>query len=160
MAVWRELRRAGAMAMGGGTWIMPASPIAEETLTKVRSLVERAQGEVLVLRTGSVDGMTDGRLQELYTDNVEAEWIEFLSDCEKYLTEVAHEIETAKFTLAELEEEEQSFERLRRWHRGLSLRDRFGAPSATTSTGKLGECSAAVEHFAEQVYVALGQGGA
>ncbi len=41
-----------------------------------------------------------------------------------------NEIATEKFTLAELDEEEQSLERLRRWHREVTLRDVFGVPSA------------------------------
>ena len=32
--------------------------------------------------------------------------------------------------MAELEEEEQSLDRLRRWHRDLAARDVFGAPLA------------------------------
>jgi hypothetical protein len=45
--------------------------------------------------------------------------------------EIDKEIAKKKFTLAELDEEEQSLERLRRWHRELRLRDALGAPSAT-----------------------------
>jgi hypothetical protein len=39
-----------------------------------------------------------------------------------------------KFTLAELEEEEQSLERLRRWYRDIRARDVFGAPDAAIPT--------------------------
>lgn len=35
-----------------------------------------------------------------------------------------------KLTLAELEEDKQSLDRLRRWHRELALRDVFHTPSA------------------------------
>ncbi len=60
-------------------------------------------------------------------------------------------------TLAELEEEEQSLDRLRRWHRELSLRDTFGAPSAGPAAVALKESTERLEGYAERVYRGLGQ---
>jgi hypothetical protein len=57
--------------------------------------------------------------------------------------------------LAELEEEEQSLERLRRWHRDLTVRDVFGTPEAAQASALLKECVAACEDFAERVFHAL-----
>ncbi|WUF32751.1 hypothetical protein OHB24_20610 [Kribbella sp. NBC_00482] len=74
-----------------------------------------------------------------------------MSDCDKFETEVAKEIRIEKFTLAELEEEEQSLERLRRWHRDLTARDVFGTLEAADATDRLRQCAAACEdHLAEQ----------
>ena len=39
--------------------------------------------------------------------------------------------------MAELEEEEQSLERLRRWHRDLTARDVFGTPEAAEAGERL-----------------------
>jgi hypothetical protein len=47
----------------------------------------------------------------------------------KYEAELAGEVAKGKLTLAELDEEEQSLERLRRWYRAIRARDLFGAPS-------------------------------
>ena len=56
--------------------------------------------------------------------------------------------------LAELDEEEQSLDRLRRWYRAIRSRDLFGAPSAPLAERRLKECAEALEGFAEQVYQA------
>jgi hypothetical protein len=40
-------------------------------------------------------------------------------------------------TLAELDEEEQSLERLRRWSRAIRARDLFGAPGAANAERRL-----------------------
>ena len=85
------------------------------------------------------------------------DWTEFLADCGKFEAEIAKEIRIAKFTLAELEEEEQSLERLRRWHRDLSARDVFGAPEAAEAAARLTDCVAACEDYAERVFAALHQ---
>jgi hypothetical protein len=94
------------------------------------------------------------QLEALFTDQREAEWAEFLSDCGKYETELAGEVVKGKLTLAELDEEEQSLDRLRRWYRTIRARDLFGAPSAAAAERRLKECTEALEDFAERVYQA------
>ena len=158
VAVWRELRRAGALPLGAGTWAFPSTPLAVETIDKVRELINRApDGELLLLDATGRDPESEGRLATKYTAAREEEWAEFLSDCAKFGAEIAREIAKEKFTLAELEEEEQSLDRLRRWHRELSLRDIFGAPSAGQAAVALKESTERLEQYAELVYRALGQ---
>ena len=97
------------------------------------------------------------QLEELFTAQREAEWAEFVSDCGKYDAELAAEVEKGKLTLAELDEEEQSLDRLRRWYRTIRARDLFGAPSAPVAERRLKECTEALEDFAERVYQARGR---
>ncbi|MBI1843219.1 MAG: chromate resistance protein ChrB [Actinobacteria bacterium] len=156
VAVWRELRCGGALPLGAGTWALPATPLAAETLDKVQELVERAaEGMLLLLDARGRDDASGSRLRELYTAAREEEWVEFLSDCSKYHAELEREIEKQKFTLAELEEEEQSLDRLRRWHRQIALRDIFTAPSAGAADAALRESVERLDDFAERVYRAL-----
>lgn len=158
MAVWREFRRGGAIPLGAGTWALPGTPLTAETLDKVQDLIRRApDGELLLLDAHGRDEMSEGRLRDQYTAAREAEWVEFVNDCAKFHAELEREVTKKKFTLAELEEEEQSLDRLRRWHRELSLRDTFGAPSATPAAVALKESTERLEDYAEQVYRALGQ---
>lgn len=158
VAVWRELRRGGAIPLAAGTWALPATPLTAESVDRVRELIARApDGELLLLDARGRDDTSEGRLRQQYTAAREAEWAEFLSDCAKFHDEIEREIAKEKFTLAELEEEEQSLDRLRRWHRELSLRDTFSAPSADQATVALKECTALLDDFAERVYRALGQ---
>ena len=77
-----------------------------------------------------------------------------MADCAKYDTEIASEIAKKKFTLAELDEEEQSLDRLRRWYREIRSRDVFGAPSQDLAERRLKECAEVLDDFATQVYEA------
>ncbi len=157
VAVWRELRRAGAIPLAAGTWALPGTPLTVESVDKVCELIARApDGEVLLLAGRGRDDTSERRLRQQYTAAREAEWGEFLSDCAKFANEIGREIAKKKFTLAELEEEEQSLDRLRRWHRELSLRDTFGAPSAGQAVVALKESTGHLDDFAERVYRALG----
>lgn len=158
VAVWRELRRSGAVPLGTGTWALPDTPLATVTIEKIRELLERApDAELVVLDATGRDDASGERLAARYTEAREDEWREFISDCAKFHTEIEREVKKKKFTLAELEEEEQSLDRLRRWHRELSLRDIFGAPSAEDAAMALKESRERLEDFTELVYRALGQ---
>lgn len=157
VAIWRELRRAGAVQLTPGSWTLPNQPTAMPTIDRVRAIVESAEGgELTVLEA---DGHTDtdtARLEQLFLTARQAEWEEFVRDSDKLLAEIEHEIAKQKLTLAELEEEEQSLERLRRWHRELKLRDIVGAPAAATADSRLAACETAIADFERRVFEAIG----
>jgi hypothetical protein len=155
VAVWRELRRIGGLSLGQGTWAVPDVPVFAEGLARVAELAGRAGGEVVTLEAGGRTPADDGRLEAMFAAAREEDWAEFLSECDKYEEELAKEIRIAKFTLAELEEEEQSLERLRRYHRDLRVRDVFGSETAARAATRLAECAAAYEDYAERVFGAL-----
>jgi|SRR5919197_1481041 hypothetical protein len=157
VAVWRELRRVGALSLGQGVWAVPATPAFNQGVERAVRLAERGDGEVVLLDASGRDEPNAARLEGLFTAARQAEWAEFLSDCGKYEAELDKEVRTAKFTLAELDEEEQSLERLRRWYRDIKLRDLFGAPSAAEAEQRLKHCAERLEDYAELVYQAVHQ---
>jgi hypothetical protein len=153
VAAWRELRRLGAVALQQGTWAVPDGEGFDSGLASVVEAVRAAGGQPVVLAVAG-DEASAAQLEVLFTAEREAEWAEFLSDCGKYEAELADEIAKGKLTLAELDEEEQSLDRLRRWYRTIRARDLFGAPSAAAAERRLKDCAEALEGFAEQVYQA------
>jgi hypothetical protein len=153
VAVWRELRRLGAVSLQQGAWAVPDGEPFEAGFAQVVEEIKAAGGQPVVLAVAD-DQDSVAQLEALFTAQREAEWGEFLSDCGKYEAELADEVAKGKLTLAELDEEEQSLDRLRRWYRTIRARDLFGAPSATVAERRLKECTEALEDFAEQVYQA------
>ena len=151
--MWRELRRLGAVQLQQGTWAVPGGEGFDAGFTHVLESITAAGGHPVVLAVAD-DQASTSRLEALFTEQREAEWAEFLADCGKYETELASEVAKDKLTLAELDEEEQSLERLRRWYRTIRARDLFGVPGATAAERRLKECTEALEQFAEQVYQA------
>ncbi|MFJ9588259.1 Chromate resistance protein ChrB [Streptomyces acidicola] len=157
VAVWRELRKTGALSLGQGVWAVPDVPAFADGLARAITLTEQAEGQAVTLNAAGRSSEDAARFQALFTAARTADWTEFLADCGKFEAELAKEIRIAKFTLAELEEEEQSLERLRRWHRDLTARDVFGAPEAAEAAQRLKQCTAACEDYAERVFRALHQ---
>jgi hypothetical protein len=159
MALWRELRRSGAVPLGQATWAVPDLPAVRPLLERLSELVAPAAGSLLVLAATGHAQADVAQLEQLYASAREAEWTEFLADCGKYLAELDHEEQIGKYTLAELEEEEQSLDRLRRWYRDLRGRDLLGVPAARDAGSELKRCEARFDGYAERVYAALGQAG-
>ncbi|GAB3280260.1 Chromate resistance protein ChrB [Kineosporia babensis] len=155
VAVWRELRKVGALSLGQGIWAAPDVPVFAEGVERALALTERAEGVSVTLQASGRTALDAERFREMFTAERADEWKEFLADCFKFEQEIAKEIRVAKFTLAELEEEEQSLERLRRWHRDISARDVFGAPAAAEAGERLKQCAEACEDYAEKVFAAL-----
>ena len=91
MALWRDLRRSGAVLVGQAAWAVPNLPAVRPMLDRIAELVETAHGSLLVL---DADGHTDDdtrRLEQLYVEARRQEWSEFEADCDKYLAELEHE---------------------------------------------------------------------
>ncbi|MFJ6536874.1 Chromate resistance protein ChrB [Paenarthrobacter sp. NPDC091711] len=151
VAVWRELRRTGAVPLSPGTWVLPAHPAFDEGLSRAEALVAKGEGSWTL-----VDAVPRNQGAGTFRGAFEAarleEWKEFTADCGKFEQEIAKEISREKFTFAELEEEEQSLERLRRWFRELKSRDVLRLPVAGDASARLARCTEALEAYASLVY--------
>jgi hypothetical protein len=101
--VWRELRRAGAIALQQATWTIPARPHLVEGVERATEMVARAEGDVIVFDASPRDEAQAAHLEDMYIQAREAEWKEFLSECVKLQEEVNKEISQGKLTIAELD---------------------------------------------------------
>ena len=156
MALWRELRRSGAVPLGQAVWAVPDLPAVRPLVQRLAELSAAGDGSLLVL-TGQGYGERDAaRLEQLYAEAREQEWAEFSADCGKYLAELTKGEVLEKYTLAELEEEEQSLDRLRRGYRELRGRDLLSGAATSDATVQLKTCEEQFDAYAEHVYAALG----
>jgi hypothetical protein len=158
VAIWRELRRLGAVAIGQSVWALPDHPAATNGLGRIAELVDRGDGELTMLDAAGRDQASRERLERLYVEARAAEWTEFRAECAHYLAEIDKEIGKGKLIVAELEEEEQSMERLRRWHRELRARDVLATPAAHAADQDLKACAAKLEDYTTRVFQALNEG--
>ena len=138
--------------MGG-----PDVPAFAAGIGRVGELAARGDGRLVVLRAAGRSEPDAAWLEDTFTGLREEEWVEFLADCGKFDAEIDKELALQKLTMAELEEEEQSLDRLRRWHRDLTARDVFGAPSAAEAGQQLKHCQERLADFTDRVFQALHQ---
>lgn len=155
VGVWRQLRKAGAVPVSAGVWALPAGPAFQADLDRAGELCRRGGGTFAVIDASPRDQASAALIEDAFAAMRVDEWTEFISDCGKFEVKIAREIQKRKFTFAELEEEEQSLDRLRRWYRDLKRRDVLELPEAKAADARLRACVAVLDDYAEQVYQAV-----
>jgi hypothetical protein len=140
VAVWRELRKAGAVPISAGAWAVPDTAAFHPYLERAAELCRRGGGTLAVLAVAPRDDASEALIRSAYLAARLDEWSEFDAECGHYETEIAKEIAKRKFTFGELEEEEQSLERLRRWFQDLRRRDVLDLPQAAAAEARLCTC--------------------
>jgi len=155
VAIWRELRKIGAVPLGGGVWAAPAAPVFATGFDRVAELVAKAEGQVLSFDGRPRDGLSEASLLEMFNAARTEEWAEFASECDKFEAEIAKERHIGKLTVAELDEEEHSLDRLRRWARELKARDIFTVAEGVHAEERLKRCQEVLDGYATEVYQAV-----
>jgi hypothetical protein len=157
VAVWRELRKAGAVPISSGAWALPQDPKFDPAIARVAHLAEKGGGTLAVLATQPRDVTSGAMLPGLFEAARRDEWNEFIADCGKFLDEIDREIAKKKFTFGELEEEEQSLERLQRWIVDLDKRQFVDVAETEGAAAReaLDRSVASLNHYAGLVYDAM-----
>ncbi|WP_460536372.1 Chromate resistance protein ChrB [Humibacter ginsengiterrae] len=155
VAVWRELRKGGAVPVSQGAWAMPAAPAFTSSLQRAEELAQAGGGVFAVIDASPRTQAGEALIADAFRSARLDEWNEFEADCGKYEEEIAREIAKQKFTFGELEEEEQSLDRLRRWYRDLKKRDILALPEADAAEERLRHCEDILGEYAEMVYDAM-----
>ena len=152
VAVWRELRRSGALHVQQSVVAVPDADAFAGAVDRLRAVVDEVGGQVTVLRTDAADGGDEARLVEAFNDARDAEYRELAGECGKFLAEIDHEFEIEKFTLAELDEEEAELDKLQRWHERIRTRDVHGAAGAEPAGRALHQAEEALARYSAAVF--------
>lgn len=121
----------------------------------VVELVARADGHVLTFDCRPRSDADETALVAEFNAARAAEWTEFASERDKFDAEIAKARRINKLTVAELDEEEQNLDRLRRWWRELRARDIFVVPNGVDAEERLKRCEAVILGYADEVYRAV-----
>lgn len=152
VAVWRELRKGGAVPLSAGAWVVPDAPGFQASLERAEELARSGGGTFALIDAAPRTEEGRSLIRNAFVSARLDEWTEFQADCSKYEDEIARETAKQKFTFGELEEEEQGLDRLRRWYRDLKKRDVLGLPEADAAETRLRHCEEILEGYAEIVY--------
>jgi hypothetical protein len=157
VALWRRLRRLGAITLTGGIHVLPAREEDVEAFQWLAEEVQQAKGEAVVMRVEQFEGLTDADLIERFR-RARAQDYAAVEAQASVLEERLH---------ARLKPEERSrlrerLERLRRQHAEVARIDLFDAPEGSLVAAHLariaqalaaGEASSTVvAHAAIQAY--------
>jgi hypothetical protein len=152
VAVWREVRRSGGLHLQQSVVAFPDVEPFQRAVERFCARVAELGGKTLVLRGEPLADPDRERLEQAWRDARAAEYGELISECEKYLVEIEHEFEIEKFTLAELDEEEEELEKLQRWRERIRARDVLGSPVAPDADVALERAAEAYGRYSQAVF--------
>lgn len=152
VAVWREVRRSGALQLQNSVAVFPDTDEFRVAVTRVRAAVGEVGGTVVAFRTEPLGAEDESRLRAAWNEARAEEYAELADESEKLVAEIDKEFRKEKFTLAELDEEEAELEKLRSWHGRILARDVHGSEGAAEAGAALDRAAQALARYTEAVF--------
>ena len=132
VALWRRLRRLGAISSAGGLYVLPAREECIEAFQWLAQEVQQAKGEALVMRVEQFEGLADAHLIERFRE----------ARAEEYAEVDAHAAELEQRLGGMLKPKERAriqdaLRKLYRQHAEIARVDFFDAPEGTRLASRL-----------------------
>lgn len=155
VAVWRDLRRLGALPLQQAAVALPAGHGLEEQLDAVETRIAAESGTSYRFEVAA-----DERLEREWNALRTQEYEEIVEECEtKFEREIEFEIFRNNLTASEAEEIEADLEKIRSWFGRVTARDVFGAPSRERAEAAIARCAELLEDFEQRVFQAESEEG-
>ncbi|HUZ00924.1 MAG TPA: Chromate resistance protein ChrB [Thermomicrobiaceae bacterium] len=151
-AVWRELKRAGAVAVRDGVWALPER---EETRSRAQTIagkVTELGGQATLVQGARVDAARSADIVASARSASAREYQELIEEAGHFLAHVQREHEHRNVTFHELEELEADLGKLRHWSAQVVARDYFAAAGRTEVEHLLARCDELLESFLEYAF--------
>jgi hypothetical protein len=152
VAVWREVRRSGALQLQKSVVAFPETAEFRNALARVRAAVAAVGGTVVAVRAEPLEAADEARFLEAWNEARADEYAELAAECEKLVAEIDKEFAKDKFTLAELDEEEAELEKLKSWHERIRARDVHSSDGAGEAETELARAEEAVARYTTAVF--------
>src|SRR5436853_2064608 len=153
VAVWRDLKRLGALYLQQCVCIFPAITTLTAEVDEVAAHIPALGGEAFLLDVPRLQPEDEARIIEAFRMQRANEYAEIIEECEtKFVKEIEFEHFRQNYTFEEAEEIEQDLEKIRRWFERVRDRDWFKAERRDEVETWLGKCQGLLARFEEEVY--------
>lgn len=137
LAVWRRLRRIGAVLFHDGLWVLPSDPEAREDFEWLAEEVEERGGTVLLWESRSFDAAQDTAVAERFRNEAEERY-GALAEAAKQLSRVASRRTTSARSIEQIMHRLRTLERALRRDRGRDpVRSSGRAAAAAVIAGSI-----------------------
>lgn len=154
--VWRRIKSLGAIYLQNSVAALPASPVNERALRKLRHEITDMSGTAMLIAASVLAG--EAEVRAAFQAARDDEYEEIVDKCEDFLRQVQKEYDESHFTYAELEENEVDLVKLRNWFAKIVERDAFAASGRAACEQALDRCEQALEAYAARVYAEEAEG--
>jgi hypothetical protein len=153
VAVWRDLKRLGALYLQQCACIFPDIPGLTDEVKQVAAKIPALGGETFLLEVPRLQPEDEARIVEAFRVQRANEYAEIIEECEtKFVKEVEFEHFRQNYTFEEAEELEQDLDKIRRWFDRVRDRDWFNADRREEVESWLARCQGLLAGFEEEVY--------
>jgi hypothetical protein len=153
VAIWRDLKRMGALYLQQCVCIVPDRAGAREELEQIAAKIPGLGGESILLEVPRLAPEDEARIIQSFRAERANEYGEIVEECEtKFQKEVEFEHFRQNYTFEEAEEIGQDLEKIRRWFERVKERDWFRADRRDEVESWLVRCQELLAGFEEEVY--------
>lgn len=150
VAVWRRLRKLGAVHMDEGFWLMPNAEQLRAGLTDIIATIHREGGTVSAFFAKGFPAGEDEELIARFNQARDLEYKEFAHECDKFLVHIQKEIREENYEFFEVEEMEEDLAKLERWLGQVRDRDFFAVGGRSVAEQRLQQCQDILSAFMEK----------
>ncbi len=153
VAVWRQLKKVGAIYLQQSVCVFPANAAVRRDLAPILRRITEAGGEYHQLPLRKLDGEEEAKLIQQFQEQTSSHYQEIIENCEVNFTkEVEFETFRKNFTYEEAEEIRAEYEKIGAWFERVRARDWFGAPNMSEAKAWLNRCEKMLEEFEARVF--------
>ena len=153
VAIWRELKRLGALYLQQCVCILPDVPKIAAELERIGAKIEAMAGEHTVFDVPRLRPEAETRIVAAFRALRDKEYAEIVEECEtKFIKEIDFEHFRENYTFEEAEEIAQDLDKIRRWYASIRERDWFAAERSGEVEVWLERCQTLLAGFEEEVY--------
>ncbi|MFZ5648201.1 MAG: Chromate resistance protein ChrB [Bacillota bacterium] len=149
-SIWRKIKAAGAIYLQSSVCVLPLNRKTEKSLRVLRHEIESYGGEAYLIKGGFL--LQEQTVIDMFNKARNEEYDEVIDRCQDFFKEIDKEIARKHFTFGELEENEEDFEKLKKWFEKIRDRDFFQAGQAQLALEMLEKCQERIDEFGQYVF--------
>jgi hypothetical protein len=153
VAVWRQLKKAGAIYLQQSVCIFPDTAEVRAELAPVLAKITASKGEYHLLPLTRLSPDEERKLISQFLDQTARHYQEIVENCEvNFQKEIEFETFRKNFTYEEAEEIRNEYEKIADWFERVKRRDWFKATNRREAESWLRRCRQMLEEFEARVY--------
>ncbi|MDQ2787327.1 MAG: hypothetical protein M3Y58_20245 [Chloroflexota bacterium] len=153
VAIWRDLKRMGALYVQQCVCILPDLPAVQDDLARVTAKIPEMEGEYTRFEVPHLAADDAAKIIAAFQALRDKEYAEIIEECEtKFVKEIEFEHFRQNYTFEEAEEIGQDLEKIRRWYARIVERDWFGAGRHDDVARWIEQCQELLNAFEQEVY--------
>ncbi len=153
VAVWRDLKRIGALYLQQCVCVLPDLPAVRDDLERVTTKIPEMEGEYTLFDVPRLADADAAKIIAAFRLLRDKEYAEIIEECEtKFVKEIEFEHFRQNYTFEEAEEIGQDLEKIRRWYARIVERDWFGAARREDVAVWIEKCQELLNAFEQDVY--------